>query len=108
MYRLVQATYDACKSQLLEAFDEIYFRGLRNRHTGFTGISYLDMITHLYNNFGIITAVDIMENEKRMDAQYDPSITIESYFDNRNSGYTTGWEVATDSVEMLANDGGGR
>ena len=81
MYRIVQATDDACKSQLLEAFDKIYFRGLRNRHTGFTGISYLDMITHLYNNFGIITAVDIMENEKRMDAQYDPSVAIESYFD---------------------------
>ena len=39
------------------------------------------MITHLYANYGIITAVDIMENEKRMDIPYDPSVAIESYFD---------------------------
>ena len=85
MYRLVQTTDDACKSQLLEAFDEIYFRGFRNRHTGLTGISYLDTITRLYTNFGIITAVDIMENKKRMDTPYDPSIAIESYFDQIES-----------------------
>ena len=59
----------------------MYFRGLRNCHTGFTGISYLDMVTHLYTNYGIITAVDIMENEKRMNTPYDPSIAIELYFD---------------------------
>ena len=64
MYRIVNATDEACKTQLLDAFEEIYFRGLRNRHTGFTGITYMQMITHLYTNYGIITAVDITENEK--------------------------------------------
>ena len=39
------------------------------------------MITHLFTNYGIITAVDIMENEKRMDTPYDPSGAIESYLD---------------------------
>ena len=39
------------------------------------------MIIHMYTSYGIITAVDIMENEKRMDTPYDPSIAIESYFD---------------------------
>ena len=39
------------------------------------------MITHLYTNYGIITAMDIMENDKRMDASYDHSIAIELYFD---------------------------
>ena len=41
----------------------------------------MQMITHLYTNYGIITAVDIIENEKRMDTPYDPSIAIKSYFD---------------------------
>ena len=81
VYRQVIATDLALKSQVLDAFDDIYFRGLRDRHTGFTSVTYMQMITHLYTNYGIITAVDIMENEKRMDSPYDPSIAIESYFD---------------------------
>ena len=81
VYRQILATDLALKSQLLDVFEDIYFRGLRDRHTGFTSITYMQMITHLYTNYGIITAVDIMENEKRMDAPYDPSIAIESYCD---------------------------
>ena len=81
VYRQVLATDLALKSQLLDVFEDTYFRGLRDRHTGFTSITYMQMITHLYTNYGIITAVDIMENEKRMDAPYDPSVAIESYFD---------------------------
>ena len=77
MYRIINATDKACNTQLLDAFEEMYFRGLRNRHTGFTGITYMQMITHFYTNYGIITAVDIMENEKRMDTPYDLSGAIE-------------------------------
>ena len=39
------------------------------------------MIAHLYNSYGLITALDIIENEKRMDKQYDHSDAIEIYFD---------------------------
>ena len=80
-YRKVENTELALKSQLIEVFDDTYFRGLRNRHTGFYGISYLQMIAHLYNNYGMITALDIIENEKRMDKPYNPSEAIETYFE---------------------------
>ena len=80
VFRQVTGTYLGLKSQLLDVFKDIYFCGLRDRHTGFTGIIYMEMITHLQTNYGIITHVDIMENEKHMDAPYDPSITIELYF----------------------------
>ena len=59
----------------------MYFRGLHDRYTGFTSKTYMQIITHLYTNYGIITAIDIMENEKRMDAPYDSSVAIESYLD---------------------------
>ena len=39
------------------------------------------MITHLYTNYGIITAVDVMKNEKCMSAPYDISIAIKSHSD---------------------------
>ena len=50
VYRQVVATDLALKSQLLDVFDDIYFRGLRDRHTGFTSITYMEMVTHLYTN----------------------------------------------------------
>ena len=63
---------------LLDVFKEIYLRGLRDRHTGFTGITYMQMIAHMYTNYGIITVADIMKNEKHINAPYHPSIEIES------------------------------
>ena len=112
VYRQVVATDLALKSQLLDVFDDLYFRGLRDRHTGFTSITYMVMITHLYTNYGIITAVDIMENEKRMDTPYDPSIAIESYFDQiedavefaeaGNSPFTTSQITTKAFIQMFA------
>ena len=112
VYRQVVATDLALKSQLLDVFEDIYFRGLRDRHTGFTSITYMEMITHLYTNYGIISAVDIIENEKRMDSQYDPSVAIESYFDQiedavefaeaGNSPFTTSQITTKAFIQMFA------
>ena len=77
---LVENTELALKSQLIDTFEETFFRRLRNRHTGFFGITYLQMITHLYDSYGLITALDIIENEKRIDKPYDPSEVIDTYF----------------------------
>ena len=85
IHRLVVATDLELKSQLIDAFKEIYFSNLRNRHTGFTGISYIDMVTHLYTNYEMISAVEIMEVEKRIENPYDPSIAIEAYFEQTES-----------------------
>ena len=53
----------ALESQLLDNFDYTYFCGLRGRHTEFFGVSYLHMISHLYGSYGLITALDVIENE---------------------------------------------
>ena len=39
------------------------------------------MISHLYVNYGTITAVDLIENERRMDTPFGQSGAIETYFD---------------------------
>ena len=39
------------------------------------------MISHLYVNYGTITAVDLIENKRRMDIPFDQSGAIETYFD---------------------------
>ena len=112
VYRLVENTELALKSQLIDTFDETYFRGLRNRHTGFFGATYLQMITHLYDSYGLITALDIIENEKRMDKPYDQSEAIEIYFDQvedavefaeaGNSPFTNTQIVTKAFIQMFA------
>ena len=62
VFRLVANTGLALKSQLIDTFDASYFRGLRNRHTGFFGVSYLQVVAHLYNNYGLFTTLVIIEH----------------------------------------------
>ena len=81
IFRQVENSDLTLKSQLIDVFDETYFRGLRNRHTGFSGVSYFRMISNLYVNYGTITAVDLIENERRMDTPFDQSGAIETYID---------------------------
>ena len=38
------------------------------------------MTSHLYVNYGTITAVDLIKNERRMDTPFDQSGAIETYF----------------------------
>ena len=38
------------------------------------------MISHIYVNYGTITAVDLIENERCMDTPFDQSGAIETYF----------------------------
>merc|ERR1712045_185883 len=45
----------ALKQQLLKAFDKIYIETLKNPHTGCTTVKTLDIIQHLYDNYGRIT-----------------------------------------------------
>ena len=39
------------------------------------------MLPHLYVNYGTITSVDLIENERRMDIPFDQAGAIETYFD---------------------------
>ena len=82
IFRQVENSDLALKYQLIDVFDETYFRGLRNQHTGFAGVSYFQMISHLYVNYGTITAVNLIENERRMDIPFDQSGAIKTYFDD--------------------------
>ena len=80
IFRQVENSDLALKYQLINVFDKTYFQGLRNRHTGFSGVSYFQMISHLYVNYRTITAVDLIENERRMDTPLDQSGAIKTYF----------------------------
>ena len=43
IFRQVENSDIALKSQLIDVFNKTYFRGMGNRHTGFAGVSYFSM-----------------------------------------------------------------
>ena len=80
MYQETQRTDQALKQQLLNAVDEMYTRGLRNPHTGYSNVTTMGLLTHLYNTYGSITSMDLEQNDIRMKTQYDPTQPIEVLF----------------------------
>ena len=49
-------------------------------HTGYVGVTTFQMLTHLYDNYGIITAVDIENSDEKMRTSYNPALPTESLF----------------------------
>uniref|UniRef100_A0A7S2W2J2 Uncharacterized protein n=1 Tax=Eucampia antarctica TaxID=49252 RepID=A0A7S2W2J2_9STRA len=73
------STQKKLNTQLLNVCEEMYFKGLCNRHTGYTTVTLLQLI-HLYTNFGVVTPSDLEENYKRIIEPYDSTKTIETLF----------------------------
>ena len=44
---------------------------------GYVGVITNTMLHHLYDNYGVITTVDIEDDDTAMRAEYDPSQPIE-------------------------------
>ena len=71
---------DALKTQLIDAVDEPYISELRNKYTGFMGITTRDMVDHLLDRYGKITPADLKDNERRMNEPLDGSQPIDIFF----------------------------
>ena len=59
-------TDQALQQQLIAVFDEKYLRGIRNRHTGYVGVTTQQMLDHLYENYGVMAAVVIEDNDTNL------------------------------------------
>ena len=52
---------DALKVQLIDSVDDTYLCGVRNKYTGYLGITTRDIIDHLLDGYGKITPANIEE-----------------------------------------------
>ena len=66
--------------QIISAFGGLYLKGIKIRHVKFLRVPLLDIIQHLYDNYGTLNQVDIDENDKKMSKHYDPTLPIEVLF----------------------------
>ena len=80
-YHEVNRTDAALKQQFLNAFDTMYLKALKQPHIGFSNRTVMELIQHLYDNYGQISQMDLDNNATRMKMPYDITTPIENLFE---------------------------
>jgi hypothetical protein len=79
-YRTCTSVQQALKKQIISVFEPIYLDILNDNMVGYANISSRDMLGHLFETYGNITAVDLEINFEHMRRAWDPQQSVESLF----------------------------
>ena len=79
-WKLVKDVRDALKKQILDAFDDAYLEDLKDPNVGYAAVTPLKMLVHLYQEYGAMTAQDILNNRQRLREDFDTNTSIVKYF----------------------------
>jgi hypothetical protein len=114
MWRTHTTVQDAIKAQIVQAINPIWIETLNNRYTGYAGVTMRDLLNHLYDRYGAITAHDLEENDKHFRHEYDPSQPIETlykqlddamlYADAGHQAYTA-IQITNNAYNLVARTG---
>jgi hypothetical protein len=114
-YQEYNATDKALRQQLMAAVPDMYYEALNDEDfAGYGAVTTLDLLTHLYDNYGKITAAELASNDSKMRESYDPAMPIEKLFQRINTsamlakrakaGYTEQHIVST-AYNIIFNTG---
>jgi hypothetical protein len=70
----------ALKKQIISVFEPMYLDILNDNMVSYANISASDMLDHLFETYGNITAVDLEINFENMRQTWDPQQPVESLF----------------------------
>jgi hypothetical protein len=79
-YRTCTSVQHALKKQIISVFEPMYLGILNDNMVGYANISARDMLDHLFETYGNITAVDLEINFEHMRRAWDPQQPVESLF----------------------------
>jgi hypothetical protein len=79
-YRTCTSLQQALKKQIIIVFEPRYLEILHDNMVGYTNISARDMLDHLFETYGNITAVDLEINFEHMRRPWDPQQPVETLF----------------------------
>jgi hypothetical protein len=77
-YRTYTSVQQALKRQIISVFEPMYLEILNENMVGYTNISARDMLYHLIETYGSITAVDLEINFEHMRRAWDPQQPVET------------------------------
>jgi hypothetical protein len=79
-YRTCTSIQQALNNQIIGVFEPMYLEILNENMVGYTNISARDMLDHLFETYGNITAVDLEINFEHMRRAWEPQQPVESLF----------------------------
>jgi hypothetical protein len=79
-YRNCTSVQQALKKQIIGVFEPMYLEILNENMVGYANISARDMLDHLFETYGNITAVDLEINSEHMRRAWDPQQPVETLF----------------------------
>jgi hypothetical protein len=79
-YRTCKSVQQALKKQIISEFEPIYLDILNDNMVGYTTISARDLLDHLFETYGNITAVNLKINFEHMCRAWDPRQPVETLF----------------------------
>jgi hypothetical protein len=79
-YRTCTSVQQALKNQIIGVFEPMYLEIFNENMVGYANISARDMLDHLLENYGNITAVDLDINFEHMRRAWDPQQPVETLF----------------------------
>jgi hypothetical protein len=79
-YRTYTSVQQALKKQIISVFEPMYLDILNDNMVGYANISARDMLDHLFDTYGNITAVDLEINFEHMRRAWDPQQPVETLF----------------------------
>jgi hypothetical protein len=79
-YRTCTSVQQALKKQIISVFEPMYLDIFNDKMVGYANISARDMLDHLFETYGNITAADLEINFEHMRWAWDPQKPVESLF----------------------------
>jgi hypothetical protein len=79
-YRTCTSVQQPLKNQMISVFEPMYLDIFDDNVVGYANISARDMLDHLFETYGNITAVDLEINFEHMRRAWDPQQPVESLF----------------------------
>jgi hypothetical protein len=79
-YRTCTSVQQALKKQIISVFEPMYLEILNDNMVGYANISERDILDHLFETYGNITAVDLEINFEHMRRAWDPQQPVETLF----------------------------
>jgi hypothetical protein len=88
--KLIFKTYhevdQALHKQILTSVPDVYIRALKHATTGYGNVTSLQLLTHLWSNYGTITQTELDANQTRMQIPWNPPTPVEALFNQRTEG----------------------
>jgi hypothetical protein len=79
-YRKYASVQQALNNQISSVFEPMYLDILNDNMVGYSNISSTDMLDHLFETYGNLTAVDLKINFEHMCRAWDPQQPVETLF----------------------------